>query len=78
MLEQQKDYLLQIESLNEQITFQKSKGPILKVDSPVHLNESIIIELKTELKDKKVFNIIYIYTKKTNFYNNIFNQYKYI
>lgn len=60
MLEQQNDYVLQIESLNEQINLQKSKGSTLKEDLPVNLNESIITELKTELNNKKVLTNIYI------------------
>lgn len=56
LLEQQKDHLLQIDSLNEQITiFKKSQDkPITLRDLPTDLNETIITELKTELNDRKV------------------------
>lgn len=56
LLEQQKDHLLQIDSLNEQISiFKKSQDkPITLRDLQTDLNETIITELKTELNDRKV------------------------
>lgn len=36
----------------------KESNKSSKEDLPVNLNESIILELKTELNDKKVFYII--------------------
>lgn len=57
LLEQQKDHLLQIDSLNEQIIILKEtqNKPFSLNDLPTNLNETIITELKIELEDKKVF-----------------------
>jgi len=68
LLEQQKDHLLQIDSLNEQITiFKKSQElPITLRDLPTDLNETIITELKTELNDRKVLYAYLNYFEQSN------------
>jgi len=60
LLDQQKDHLLQIELLNEQLSELNHLKDKPKEDLPVNLNESIITELKTELNEKKVLLIIII------------------
>jgi len=67
LLDQQKDHLLQIELLNEQLSVLKHLKDKPKEDVPVNLNESIITELKTELNEKKVLltiTIILMYSYK--------------
>jgi len=54
LLDQQKDHLLQIDLLNEQLSVLKNLKDKPKEDLPVNLNESIITDLKTELNEKKV------------------------
>ncbi|KAF0771228.1 protein Spindly [Aphis craccivora] len=53
LLDQQKDHLLQIDLLNEQLSVLKNLKDKPKEDLPVNLNESIITDLKTELNEKK-------------------------
>jgi len=60
LLDQQKDHLLQIDLLNEQLSVLKNLKDKPKEDLPVNLNESIITELKTELNEKKVLLTIII------------------
>lgn len=57
-MEQQKDHSVLIASLNEQLSVLKESNKSPKEDLPVNLNESIILELNTELNEKKVFYII--------------------
>jgi len=54
LLDQQKEHLLQIDLLNEQLSVLKNLKDKPKEDLPVNLNESIITDLKTELNEKKV------------------------
>ncbi|VVC25481.1 Hypothetical protein CINCED_3A012773 [Cinara cedri] len=53
LLEQQKEYTIQIESLKEQISILKESTNKSKEDLPVNLNDSFITELKIELYSKK-------------------------
>jgi len=57
LLEQQSEHLVQINSLNEQLSILKNIKDTPKDNLPVNLNESIITELKTELYNKKVLYI---------------------
>lgn len=54
LLDQQKEHLLQIDLLNEQLSVLNNLKDKPKEDLPVNLNESIITDLKTELNEKKV------------------------
>lgn len=60
LLEQQKDHLTLVESLNEQISdLKRSQNKFKGTNNlPTSFNETIITELKTELCDNKVFNTV--------------------
>lgn len=77
LTDQQKDHSSIVDSLNEQISTLKKSINSPKADLPVNLNESIIMELKTELYDKKVFVKI-IKFELRQFYKFIFNIFYYL
>lgn len=54
LLDQQKEHLLQIDLLNEQLSVLQNLKDKPKENLPVNLNESIITDLKMELNEKKV------------------------
>lgn len=59
IIEQQKEHALQIDALKEELSILKMSKTTPKDDLPVNLNESIIMDLKSELDIKNVsdFNI---------------------
>jgi hypothetical protein len=59
IIEQQKEYALQIDALKDELSILKMSKTTPKDDLPVNLNESIIMDLKSELDIKNVNGLIY-------------------